>query len=583
MNAPRPDATHTYDRRSGRTRAQVALEGATKQAVETGHARLLAVAAVFVLCFLVLGGRLVHLTVLRDGPGAGAIAQAVSAADSYRADIVDRNGLLLATNVRTASLYAEPRIMMNQDEAVAKLATVFPEIDKKDLLVRLHSDKSFTWVRRHLTPKQQAAVNALGIPGIGFLDETRRIYPQGRAAAHVLGYVGIDNEGLAGVEKAFDAQLRGPDAARSKRPLQLSIDIRVQHILRDELARAVTNFRAIGGAGIIYDVHSGEVIAMASMPDFDSNAPGEATAEQLFNRVTLGVYEMGSTFKAFTIASALHYGTSGLDDTFDATEPIRVGRYQIRDDHAKSRWLTVPEIFMYSSNIGAAKIAMEVGTERQRLFLQRLGLLSRPDIELPEVGAPMVPTPWREINTMTIAFGHGIAVSPLQTAAGFAPLINGGVRVPSTLIKRPQGEVVLGERVVSPQTADTMRRLMRLVVEEGTGKQAAVKGFLVGGKTGTAEKATAGGYARKALLSSFVAAFPMTDPRYLVIAILDEPKGTKATYNFATGGWTAAPVTGRVIARAGPLLGVMPVDEESGDVHKAMLISTRKGRSGAAF
>jgi cell division protein FtsI (penicillin-binding protein 3) len=558
------------------------LEAPLSEAVRVGRARLLVAAICFAFGFAAVGARLVQLTLLKTGgEPALASAGAASAPPVERANIVDRNGALLASNLTTASLYADARVVLDPEGAAAKLVRALPELSHAEVLGKLKSGRPFVWIKRNLAPRQQNEINALGIPGLAFQEEQRRVYPQGALAAHVLGYTDVDGNGIAGVERFFDDDLK--DRPRRGEDLRLSLDMRVQHAVRDELQATVARFSAEGAGALVLDVRTGEVLALVSLPDFDPNHAGGAGPLELFNRVTLGVYEMGSTFKAFTIASALHYGTSDLSDSFDATEPIRVGRYQIRDDHAKSRWLTLPEIFMYSSNIGAAKIALEVGTERQRLFLQRLGLLGKPDVELPEVGTPMVPSPWREINTMTIAFGHGLAVSPLQTAAGFAPLVNGGIRVPSTLIKRPQGELVLGERVVSPQTADTMRRLMRLVVEEGTGKQAAVRGFLVGGKTGTAEKAAAGGYARKSLLSSFVAAFPMTDPRYLVIAILDEPKGTKATYNFATGGWTAAPVTAHVIARAAPLLGVMPVDELSADVQKAMLISARKGRSHAAF
>jgi cell division protein FtsI (penicillin-binding protein 3) len=566
------EAGHTYDRHAG-PRERIHIEGVAKQAIDTGRTRLVAVGAAFCLCFVVLGARLVELTVMRAGEAVVAQTGA-KPLPLARGDIVDRNGLLLATNLRSASLFAHPRQVLDPLASAAAIARVLPEVDRAGLQAKLASDRGFVWIKRHLTPREQDAVNRLGLPGIGFVDEPRRLYPQGRVAAHLVGYTGVDNRGLAGVEKSFDETLMEGD-----RPVRLTIDVRVQHALAEELQAAMAVHRAIGAVGVVLDVRTGEVLAAVSLPDFDPNQIGDATADQLFNRATLGVYEMGSTFKAFTVAAALEFRTADLDRAFDATEPIKVSRYTIKDDHAKSRWLSVPEIFMFSSNIGAAKMALEVGGPRQREFLKRLGFLDKPPLELPEVGQPMWPQPWREINTMTVAFGHGIAVSPLQVAAAFASLVNGGIRVVPTLRKREPGDELPVERVVSPETSDKMRRLMRLVVDKGTGSKAGAQGWLVGGKTGTAEKVERGGYKRNAVLSSFISAFPMTNPRYVVVAILDEPKGTKETQNFATGGWTAAPITGRVIGRIAPMLAVEPVDEKADDVQKAMLVSVRRGRN----
>jgi len=323
-------------------------------------------------------------------------------------------------------------------------------------------------------------------------------------------------------------------------------------------------------------VRSGEVLAMVSLPDFDLNSAGNASADARFNRASLSVYEMGSTFKAFTTAMALDAGTVKIGGGYDATKPIRVARFTIRDDHPKKRWLSVPEIFIYSSNIGAAKMALDVGGERQRDFLDRLGMLRKAALEMPEVGRPMSPARWRDINTMTVAFGHGIAVSPTQLASGVAALVNGGTRVEATLLAQSADKPrTPGPRVIKARTSSIMQRLMRLNVVRGTGKKAIAAGYMVGGKTGTAEKAGAGGYRRKALLSSFVGAFPMNDPRYVVLAVIDEPKGTKATFGYATGGWTAAPVVGRVVSRIAPILGVTPVNEDSRSVRDAMFVPVK--------
>ncbi len=326
--------------------------------------------------------------------------------------------------------------------------------------------------------------------------------------------------------------------------------------------------------GIVMDVNTGEVIAMVSLPDFDPNTPGTANEQTIFNRATLGTYEMGSTFKIFNTAMALDDGVATLASSYDATNPIQIGHFVIHDDHPQRRWLTVPEIFEYSSNIGSAKMAMAAGTDRQKEFLGRLGLLKAPSFELPEIGAPLVPSPWRMINTMTIAFGHGISVSPLQMATAVSAVVNGGILRRATLIKRPAGYAPSGQQVLSARTSEEMRRLLRLVVERGTGKLANAPGYLVGGKTGTAEKVAAGRYERHGLLSSFIGVFPITEPRYLVMISVDEPQGTRASHGFATGGWVAAPAVGRVVERMAPLMGIPPVDEESPEIRRSLVVDS---------
>jgi cell division protein FtsI (penicillin-binding protein 3) len=553
--------------------APVALDEPTKQVLETGRSRLLVTAALFTLAFAVIGVRLIDVTLIKPAVDPKAAAQAPRAlqppsTEMARADIVDRNGVLIATTLASPSLFANPKQISDPADAAKKLVAVLPDLSEAEVTAKLAaSEKSFVWLKRHLTPKQQFEINRLGIPGFQFEREERRVYPDGNLAAHVVGYSGIDNKGLAGIERGMDEVLK-----ESREPLRLSLDIRVQHIMHEELTRAVEEFSAIGGTGIMLDVRNGEVISMVSLPDFDPNRPGTATPERIFNRATLGAYEMGSIFKIFNTAMVIDNRVGNLNSSYDATRSIHIGRFTIEDYHAKRRWLTMAEIFMYSSNIGSVKMALEAGTERQKDFFQRLGMTKTPSIEIPEVAAPLVPSPWREVNTMTISFGHGMSVTPLHMATGVSAMVNGGMLRQSTILKRPDNYVPSGQQVVSPRTSEDIRRLMRLVVEQGTGTMAAAPGYVVGGKTGTAEKVSGKGYARKALLSSFIAAFPMQDPRYLVLVMVDEPHGTKKTFGYATGGWVAAPVISRVVTRAAPLLGVKPVDENTPEIKSVLRI-----------
>ncbi|MAM68753.1 MAG: penicillin-binding protein [Rhodospirillaceae bacterium] len=542
----------------------IRIEGDHKTAIETGRNRLMVAGALFSAAFLLIGVRVIDVSIFRsDSEPRYTRGVTKHEKNVGRADITDRNGVLLATSLNTASLYANPRLVLDPEQAAMKLSIVLPDIDVKAIEKKLRSDRGFVWLRRHLTPRQQYAVNRLGIPALNFQREERRMYPLGPLASHVLGYTDIDNRGLSGVERYFDKELR-----TRQRNLSLAIDIRAQHVLEQELGAAMKKFFAIGAAGLIMDVNTGEIVAMSSLPGFDPNHPGAIAEELRFNRTTLGVYEMGSTFKIFTTAMALDAGTVTLGGGYDATNPIRVARFVIRDYHAKKRWLSVPEIFMYSSNIGTVKMALDVGIAGHRKFLSDLGMMKPVLIELSETGAPLSPNRWREINTMTISFGHGLAVSPLHLVAGVSAIVNGGIYRSPTLIKRDTNTPGPGKRIISLETSLKMRRLMRLVVDKGTGQKAAAPGFLVGGKTGTAEKVSGRGYHRKALISSFVAAFPMNKPRYVVLAMLEEPKGTKETFGYATGGWVAAPVVGAVVRRIAPVLGLRPVkaDEASREI-----------------
>jgi cell division protein FtsI (penicillin-binding protein 3) len=552
---------------------RIKMESTKKQAIETARNRLLIGGALMAAAFLVVGARLFDIVVLNENEDLRrAAARDIVRPDIMaRADIVDRNGILLATSLPTASLFANPHKVSDPASAATRIVEVLPDLSEEVVAARLSADKGFVWLRRNLTPTQQFEINRLGIPGLDFEEEERRVYPHGRLAGHIIGFTNVDNAGLAGIEQSMDAAISG-----AKEPLKLSIDIRVQQIVRQELAAQIEKFKAIGGGGIVLDVRTGEVISMVSLPDFDPNAPAQAPDETRFNRITLGVYELGSVFKIFNHAIALETGAASMSKSYDATKPIKISRFRISDYHPENRWMTVPEIFKLSSNIGSAKMALDIGSERQRKYLGHLGLLRRTSIELPEQSMPMIPARWREINTMTISYGHGIAVSPLHLASAVAATVNGGILRPATLIRAKTHETG-GVQVFSAETSDKMRRLLRLVVENGTGRNADAPGYLVGGKTGTAEKQVNGSYKRNALISSFVGVFPATDPRFVVYIMIDEPKGIRESFGYATGGWTAAPVVGGVIKRMAPLMGIKPLDETAPEIVRALNVNLTAG------
>ena len=534
--------------------ATLHLEGVKQRAIEIGRARLIVTGAIFLLVFSVIAGRMVDITVFRQGGALHARSSQDDESALGRADIVDRNGVLLATSLPTDSLYVHPKEIIDATAAARAINQVLPDLAVDDLRAKLASDRSFFYLKRHLTPNEVYAVNALGIPGLYFEKDSKRVYPQGALVAHAVGLTDTDGKGIAGIEKSFDAELN-----QRREPLRLSLDIRVQTVLHDELAKTMADFNAVGATGMVMDIHTGELLGMVSLPDFDPNSTEGVKPEMMFNRATLGVYEMGSTFKLFDAAAALDAGTVTMSGGYDATHPIHIARFEISDDHPQNRWLSLPEILIYSSNIGAAKMALDLGTDRQKEYLGRFGLLQPTAVEVPERGLPLVPSPWREINTMTIAFGHGMAVSPVHMMQGVGALVDGGMLRPATLLAHAPGETVPGVPVIKPETSDEMRQLMRMVVTEGTGEKANVPGYEVGGKTGTAEKTGAGGYRHKANLSSFIAAFPISNPRYLVLGMVDEPQGNKESHGFTTAGWNAAPCVGRIIAQIGPLLNVAPV------------------------
>jgi cell division protein FtsI (penicillin-binding protein 3) len=498
-----------------------------------------------------------------------------------RAMITDRNGQPMAISLSTVSLFADPRQIGDADDAARKLKQVLPQLDLAETTDRLRRDKKFIYLAREITPRQELAINDLGIPGIDFRPTQHREYPLGRTAAQVLGGVDVDQSGFAGVEKYFDDRLR-----TNTDPLRLSIDLQVQAAVREELVTAMDTFSAIGGCGIVMDVHTGEVLAMVSLPDYDANLVRTAPAENRFNRAVAGTYEPGSTFKLQTASMALDSGMVHIWDQFDASHNISIGRFTISDFEGKHRWLYLPEVLAYSSNLGAAHIAVTIGGERQRAWLKGMGMFGRTGIELPESARPIVQPAanWKEIATMTVGFGHGISVTPLHVVRGTAAVANGGILVKPTILAKDPDTPEDGVRVMQTSTSDIMRKLMRLVVTDGFGKSAEVAGYYPGGKTGTAEKVAAhGGYKKHANVAAFMSVFPMNAPRFAVYMMLDEPHATKATYGYATAGWVVAPAAGKVIARIGPMLGMLPDIVDMPQINQALAIPLEPGRPPGAF
>jgi cell division protein FtsI (penicillin-binding protein 3) len=481
----------------------------------------------------------------------------------HRPDILDRHGALLATDIKGATLYADPARVIDRDELVEQVTNVFPDVNAAELREKLKQDRRFVAIKHELTPRQQAEIHELGLPGISFVEDYRRVYPLGRAACHVLGLVDIDNKALAGIEKFIDDNpqlaMSHPETPAGSETVTLSLDLGVQHVLREELSRALITYHAKAAAGVIINVHTGEVLGLSSLPDYDPNHREQALDKNRFDRLNSGTYEMGSVFKVFTVASLLDAGAGTMRSTFDVTAPIHVGRFTIDDYHAQRRSLTVPEVFIYSSNIGAAKMALDLGVERHRAALAKLGLLTRLNTEIGEGAAPIIPAPWQRVNSMTIAFGHGLSVTPLQLAAAALPLVNGGLGVRPTFLPRWRAEAEANaRRVLKPSTSKAMLTLMRLNVLKGTGKRANALGYRVGGKTGTAEKVIGRHYSKSTLLSSFLAVFPTDAPEYLVLVMLDEPQRVEASEHQATAGLNAAPTVGKIVERIAPILGVSP-------------------------
>ncbi|MCC8399845.1 MAG: penicillin-binding protein 2 [Rickettsia endosymbiont of Platyusa sonomae] len=490
---------------------------------------------------------------------------------NFRKEIVDRNGNLLAVNLPSSSLFVNPQKVINPEQSLERLSKILPEIDKTKLLAELKGNKSFVWVKRDLLPKEQEAVLNLAMPGFSFEQEQKRIYTFSNLLSHVIGYVGRDLAGLAGLERSYDKFLTNSDfdlaqPEQLKKPLRLSIDVRLQNILNEEIDKTLKEFSAIGAVGIIANPNNGEILALISKPDFNPHYPSSAKPEELFNMASLGIYEMGSVFKTLTMAVGFDTYAIAMNDAYDISD-MKVGAFNVKDYHPRHGWHSVPEIFLHSSNIGVSQIMLEVGKNDFKKYLKRLGVLDQLKIELPERGTPLFPSDkrWSDLTSVVMSYGYGISISPLHFMQAVLPVVNGGTLYDLTLIKR-QDERLVGTKVFSEKTSKQMSELFRLVVKEGTGRRADVKGYLVGGKTGTAEKLTADGhgkrrYLKNSRMSSFLGLLPAFNPQYVIFIMFDEPKGTKESFGFATAGWTAAPTVGRVLERMVSLYGIEPIEK----------------------
>jgi cell division protein FtsI (penicillin-binding protein 3) len=550
MNAPSPALVAPRPER-------LRLVGQRRQLLAVMHQRLMFGMLVYAGIVAIIALRLLYLAAFGDHAGR---KEGLTALIPERGDIVDRNGDPLARTIDAWTIAIHPNKVIGDKLALARrLAQLMPEQNEEQYFALLKSGKPFFYLRRRASPSLVEAVNALGEPGLAIQREPDRLYPQTTLAAHVLGFTDIDGHGAAGIERAFDKQLS--DTSSRGEPVTLSIDSRIQQALEHELGSAMSQFSAIGAAGVVMDVHTGEVLAMTSMPTFNPNAAGQGTPEQIFNRATLGVFELGSTFKPFTLAMAMDSGVvSGPGQIYNCPNVLPAYGHLIHDTHPFGRQCSVAEIMMESSNIGMGQIANQLGITRQKAWLKKMGFLDKPEIELRERGRPLTPgSRWGPFETMTIGYGQGIAVAPLQLAMGYATLFDNGVYHPPTILKRgPHNPLPAGRRVFSEETSYKMRALLRLVVVKGTGKKADAPGYRIGGKTGTAQKIINGHYSKTVNLTSFAGVFPMDDPRYVIVVMLDEPKATKDTYGFTTAGWNAAPVVSRTVSRIAPMLGIIP-------------------------
>jgi cell division protein FtsI (penicillin-binding protein 3) len=536
------------------------VSGQRHALVAVAHVRLMILMLFLGAGFLVVVGKIALLGLL----SSPADAQGAAVNPVVRSDILDRNGEPLARTIDAWTVGVRPHDILGDKRALAEaLVRIMPEHDEEWFYSKLTMKASFTYLEKHAAPALVNAIHDLGEPGIVFAQEPERLYPQSTLAAHALGYIGPSAKdpniaGRAGIERAFDERLSSP--AERGEPITLSIDARVQAAMESELGRAMVTFNARNATGIVLDVHTGEVISMASLPVYNPNKIGGTPGDALRNNVTQSVYELGSTFKPITMANAIQSGTvTSMMRRFDATAPLKVGSFTIHDERGDpKRWLNIPETLIYSSNVATARIADELGEDREKTMFRAMGFDTKPVIELKEKARPLWPRYWSRTATMTTAYGHGIAITPLQLANAYAVLVNGGIWRPTTLLKVAPGHAAEGRRVLSEATSARMRQLLRLVCLYGTGRKGDAPGYRVGGKTGTAEAAANGGYDHSRNVATFVAAFPMDAPRYVVLAMLDSPQGTKETGGWKTAAYNAAPVVGRVIARTGAMLGVMP-------------------------
>ena len=537
------------------------------------HQRIMLLLMLFGLLAIYLAISLLWLGISSSGARGQVRADPNAPA---RADIVDRHGVPLARTISGYAIAVSPSKLLGDPHELARaLHRIFPDQSEQHFYSLL-SGRRWTYLRRRALPEQVAQVNALGEVGISFPREFERLYPQRTLAAHLLGFAPVDGQGGMGVEAAFDARLADPDL-RGK-PLALALDSRVQGVLESELYAGMVAQNARGAAGVILDANTGEVVAMASLPVFDPNKLGKDDNARR-NDVVQSRYELGSTFKPLSIAAAMDNGTvTSMSRRYDAMAPLEVGGFRIKDDHPLERWLNVPETLVYSSNIVTARIADEMGAAPMQRLYRALEFDQRPSIELRERARTLWPVNWGRVTNMTVAYGHGIAVTPLHLASAYAALVNGGIWRPATVLKLREEDVPKGRRVFSAATSARMRQLLRMIVAVGTGRNADAPGFRLGGKTGSAEKPFEGGYARHSLVTTFASAFPMDNPKYVVLVMMDEPQGSAEHPGLRTAAWTAAPVVKRFVERAGPMLGVLPDQKRDVDISELMpLIWKAKG------
>ncbi len=545
------------------------LVGQRRQILSIMHQRLMLGMLVYAGVVALIALRILYLAAFGDHAGREG---GVSALVPARGDIIDRDGQPLARTIDVWTIGLHPgKVIGDKLEIARRLAQLMPERSEADYFAMLRSGKPFFYLRRRAGPELVQAVNAIGEPGLSLTREPDRLYPQTSLASSVIGYTDIDGHGVAGIERAFDLPMSDP-ATRGE-PIQLSISSRIQQALEHELMEAMTNFSALGAAGIIMDIRTSEILAMTSLPQVNPNRPGNAPPEARFNRATLGVYELGSTFKPFTVAMAMDSGIiESFGKTYNCPKGLPAGGFTITDTHPFGGPCTVAEIMKESSNIGTAQIAAEVGAARQRAFLSKMGFLKRVEVELKERGRTLTPgNDWGQVATMTVGYGHGIAVTPLHLATGYATLFNGGIYRPATLLKvGARHPLPAGRRVFTADTSYKMRGLLRIVVTQGTGKKADAPGYRVGGKTGTAEKLAGGRYTSAAVVTTFAGVFPMDDPRYVIVVMLDDPKATAETYGFHTAGWNVAPVVSKTVSRIAPMLGVTPDKNREPDLSEVL-------------
>ncbi|MES2215041.1 MAG: penicillin-binding protein 2 [Pseudomonadota bacterium] len=528
--------------------------------------RLIIVTLCFSIGFVIICSRLVYLAAV-----AHDSKQRYAASHQPRKEIMDRNNNILAINVPIASLFANPQHMVNPAEDFAKLKKVLPNIDVTKLLEDLGKDKTFCWIKHDITPKEEQKINDLGIAGLYFEKEEKRIYTYGNLLSHIIGYVGRGNDGLAGLEKSYNNFLNHDHVPNKEgdKPLQLTIDVRVQNIVAEELDKAIKQYSAQGGVGVVVDVNTGEIIAMVSKPDFDPHNPGKAKPDNLFNRASLGIYEIGSVAKSFTLAIAFDTNTITMHDAYNLSN-FRVANFNLKDTHKATGWHSVPEIFLHSSNIGVAQIALESGRANFQSYYKKLGLMDKLQVDLPERGTPLYPKNlhWSDLSLATMSYGYSISISALHFVQAMLPVVNGGLMYPLALVK--QNDPPEGTRIFKESTSEVMRKLMRLVVSHGTGKKAEVAGYLVGGKTGTAEVQVGKRYVKNQRRASFFGIVPAVDPKYAIYVMLDRPQGTKETFGFAGGGWTATPTGGSIISRMVALFGMQPYDPNDLEIQKKL-------------